>query len=198
MSSIPTDQLSDAIGELRRYAKSLTRDPHEADDLVQDTVERALRKQHLYVSTSPLIAWLQVIMYHLFITRLRRLKRRSRVEGVALDQADAVGLTATPPNQVDYCFLGELGHLIDRLPRGSVEVLLSVALEGRGYTDVAARLRLPLGTIRSRLSRSRAALCHAALMMTPDRSNGAPNAGGAGLQPRLTLSDRRFDRAALL
>ena len=155
------DQLIRAIPELTGYAVSLTRNPSEADDLVQDTLERALKKQALYVETGPLISWLNTMMRHRFIDRTRAQRRRELLEGVTLDEV--VGRDAVKASQEDRRFLSELGGLLTRLPPTAMDLIMAVGVEGHGYDHAAACFNIPTGTIRSRLSRARTALRHASL-----------------------------------
>src|SRR5581483_1555215 len=179
-------QLTAAIPNLRRYAQSLTRSRADSDDLLQDTLERAMRNQHLYVADGPLLRWLVTIMRNLFISRMRRLGRE-----VAIESLGARHRLAVPPNQADHQFIGELRDLIRRLPSDAQQVLISVAVHGEGYEAVANRLGIPVGTVRSRLSRSRRALAVAALGPAPERTSAA-------VPRRLCLSDEGPSRVAML
>jgi RNA polymerase sigma-70 factor (ECF subfamily) len=188
------DQLTRAIPALTSYARALTRNLSEADDLVQDTLERALTRQALYVETGPLISWLNTIMQHLFIDRVRSRRRREHLEGVTLSEAH--GRSGVKASQEDRRFLTELQELLPRLPRNGGTIIMAIGVQGHGYDRTAARLNVRPGTIRSRLSRSRTALSHASLMCAPDprdkrtrrrRPSGAP---AARLQPALGLWDR--------
>jgi len=182
------DQLTGAIPRLRSYAMSLMRARPEADDLVQDTLERALRKQALYVETGPLTGWLITIMQNLFIDHVRSRRRREFFEGVTLD--DVLGRASVKASQEDRRLLTELGELLPRVPRNGGTIIMAVGVQGHGYDETAACLRVRPGTIRSRLSRSRAALRHAALMSAPD-----PRAERRGRRPRAGAPSRRLQPA---
>ena len=135
------------IPRLRRYARALAGDSHRADDLVQDTLERALAKFHLWRRGSDLRAWLFTIMHNVFINQLKA--RRE----LALDDAVADGLQSAP--QSDPLELRDLDAALRQLPVEQREVLLLVGLEQLSYTEVSKALSIPVGTVMSRLSRGR-------------------------------------------
>jgi RNA polymerase sigma-70 factor (ECF subfamily) len=148
------DLLITHIPDLRRFARSLERDRVAADDLVQETLERAIKKMHLYEPSGPFIGWLNTIMRNLFVDRVRRRKLN---QTASLDQSPA----AEPyqnENQVDRLVLKELRVAVDQLPVEQRQVLLMIAVQGLSYEDAAQHLGVPLGTIRSRLFRARANL----------------------------------------
>ncbi len=144
------------IPDLRRFARSLTRDRTAADDLVQETLERAIKKIHLYEPSGPFIGWLTTLMRNLFVDRVRR-NRGKQV--ASLDQVPQHEPYQNE-NQVDRVILRELREAITRLPPEQRQVLVMIAVQGVSYEDAAARVGVPLGTIRSRLFRARAALMH--------------------------------------
>ena len=135
------------IPRLRRYARALTGDGHRADDLVQDTLERALAKFHLWRRGSDLRAWMFAIMHNVFVNQLKA--RRE----LALDEAAESGLEAAA--RTDPLELRDLDAALQRLPAEQREVLLLVGLEQLSYADTGKALGVPLGTVMSRLSRGR-------------------------------------------
>jgi RNA polymerase sigma-70 factor (ECF subfamily) len=138
------------IPRLRRYARALTGDPLQADDLVQDTLERALNKRHLWREGSDLRAWMFTIMHNVFVNQVRA---RPPNDTVALDaEAYNVAARASP---VDLLEVGDIDAAIRRLPAEQREVLLLVALEQMSYAETAQALGIPLGTVMSRLYRAR-------------------------------------------
>ena len=145
-------QLTLEVSPLRRFARALTGDPALADDLVQDCVERALAKSHLYDPTRPLRAWLYAVLRNLYISGLRRSRRSSVVKTVddLMDGEDAV-----PPEQEHALAAGSVTEALDRLSPQHREVIVLVALEELSYRDVADILGVPVGTVMSRLSRAR-------------------------------------------
>ena len=135
------------IPRLRRYARALAGDSHRADDLVQDTLERALTKCHLWRHGSDLRAWMFTIMHNVFINQLKA--RRE----LALDDAVEDGLQSAP--QSDPLELRDLDAALRRLPVEQREVLLLVGLEQLSYAEASQALGVPVGTVMSRLSRGR-------------------------------------------
>ncbi len=135
------------IPRLRRYARALAGDSHRADDLVQDTFERALAKLHLWRRGSDMRAWMFTIMHNVFINQLKA--RRE----LALDDAVEDGLQSAP--QSDPLELRDLDAALRRLPAEQREVLLLVGLEQLSYAEASQALGVPVGTVMSRLSRGR-------------------------------------------
>jgi RNA polymerase sigma-70 factor (ECF subfamily) len=135
------------IPRLRRYARALAGDSHRADDLVQDTLERALTKFHLWRHGSDLRAWMFAIMHNVFINQLKA--RRE----LALDEATEAALESA--TQSDSLELRDLDVALRRLPVEQREVLLLVGLEQLSYAEASQALDVPIGTVMSRLSRGR-------------------------------------------
>ena len=135
------------IPRLRRYARALAGDSHRADDLVQDTLERALTKFHLWRHGSDLRAWMFSIMHNVFINQLKA--RRE----LALDEAAEAMLEGAA--QSDPLELRDLDAALRRLPAEQREVLLLVGLEQLSYAEASQALDVPVGTVMSRLSRGR-------------------------------------------
>jgi RNA polymerase sigma-70 factor (ECF subfamily) len=132
------------IPRLRRYARALVGDRYAADDLVQDTLERAWNKFYLWRPGSDLRAWLFAIMHNVFVNQARR--RRYEVE-LPMDELPAVAVRA---NQSDQLELNE-----EELPAEQREVVLLVVVEQLTYGEVSRALDIPIGTVMSRLSRAR-------------------------------------------
>ena len=139
--------IAEHIPRLRRYARALAGDSHRADDLVQDTLERALTKFHLWRHGSDLRAWMFSIMHNVFINQLK-----SRRE-LALDEVAEAALESAP--QSDPLQLRDLDAALRRLPAEQREVLLLVGLEQLTYAEASQALNVPVGTVMSRLSRGR-------------------------------------------
>jgi RNA polymerase sigma-70 factor (ECF subfamily) len=142
------------IPRLRRYARALTRDAVTADDLVQDCLTRALGKLHLWQEGSDLRAWLFTILHNQYVNYVRRAVR----EGAAVALNETEPMLTRAPQQSRRLELRDLERAIARLPEEQRSVILFVGLEGMRYEEVAAVLGVPVGTIRSRLSRGREAL----------------------------------------
>ena len=139
------------IPRLRRYARVLTRNSDRADDLVQDTLSRALDKQHLWQPGTNLGAWLFTIMHNQNVNNVRRDIRGSAA--VDIEQVSATLPATTDPSASRK--MVELDRALARLPLGQQQVILLVGLEGMSYEDTAEILSIPVGTVRSRLSRGR-------------------------------------------
>lgn len=148
------DRIEHEIPKLRRYARALTRDVIAADDLVQDCLTRALSKLHLWQQGTDLRAWLFTILHNQHVNRVRRAVR----EGTTVALGDAEPMLTSAPGQGHRLELRDLDRALARLPQEQRSVLLLVGLEGMRYEEVAAKLRVPVGTIRSRLSRGRQTL----------------------------------------
>jgi RNA polymerase sigma-70 factor (ECF subfamily) len=135
------------VPALRRYARALTRDADTADDLVQDTLVRALRSEHLFHG-GEIRSWLFTILTNLNRNRLRSLSRRPLA--TSLEDNDAPDLAGPEAGGRDI--ERALGLLVD----DQRNALLLVVLEGLSYREVAEVQGVPIGTIMSRLARARA------------------------------------------
>jgi len=142
------------LPRLRRYARALTRDPSRADDLIQDTLVRALAKQHLYQDGTNLRAWLFTVMHNQHVNDIRR----NVQEGNSLDVDTVAAHLVAVTNPTASRQLRELDEAIGKLAMEQRQVILLIGLEGMSYEEAAAILKLPIGTVRSRLSRGRDAL----------------------------------------
>jgi len=142
------------IPRLRRYARALTHDAVIADDLVQDCLTRALGKLHLWQEGTDLRAWLFTILHNQYVNYIRRSAR----EGAAVRLTEREPMLARAPQQGKRLELRDLERAFAKLPDAQRSVILLVALEGMRYDEVAAVLDVPVGTVRSRLSRGREAL----------------------------------------
>jgi RNA polymerase sigma-70 factor, ECF subfamily len=153
MSDVMSDfarLLEDQIPRLRRYARALTRDATRADDLVQDCLVRALAKQHLWRPGTDLRAWLFTILHNQHVNDVRSALRESVYTG-----GEASLPTPAAPNVIASLQLRDLERAMAILPEGQRQVVLLVGLEGMRYEEVARILDVPVGTVRSRLSRGR-------------------------------------------
>jgi RNA polymerase sigma-70 factor (ECF subfamily) len=141
--------ITQQIPRLRRYARALTGDRSAADDLVQDTLERALSRFHLWRQGSDLRAWLFTIMHNVYVNQIRS---RMRHQHEALDQPAADAVRAHEP---DWAELRDIDDALAKLPDDQRAVVLLVGLEQFTYEEAARVLDIPLGTVMSRLSRGR-------------------------------------------
>ncbi|KQM18435.1 RNA polymerase subunit sigma [Novosphingobium sp. Leaf2] len=140
------------IPALRRYAHAMLRHRDDADDLVQDVLERAIGGWHNRRKGASLRSWLFTILHNLALDRLRRLARRGIT--APLDDVSEVHL-ATPAFQEQGVEARDVLALIALLPADQRSVLLLVAVEDLSYAEAAAVLDVPQGTVMSRLARAR-------------------------------------------
>jgi RNA polymerase sigma-70 factor, ECF subfamily len=152
------------IPRLRRYARALTRRADRADDLVQETLLRAIAKGHLWQAGTDIRAWLFTIMHNQHVNMVRRAMRDEAT--VEIEQMSSSLVAITDPTASRQ--LRELDTALARLPAEQREVILLVGLEGMSYEATAQILGVPVGTVRSRLSRGRDALRQ--LMDMPERT----------------------------
>ncbi len=165
--------LEKEIPRLRRYARALTRDATRADDLVQSCLVRALAKSHLWQPGTDLRAWLFTILHNQHVNDVRRAVR----EGINVPVEDVAPVLTVPSTQHASLQLRDLDRAMSRLPEEQRQVLLLVGLEGMRYEEVATVLDVPVGTVRSRLSRGRDMLRH--LMDLKARTESARGEGAA-------------------
>jgi RNA polymerase sigma-70 factor, ECF subfamily len=146
------EQIIELLPRLRRYARTLARNVHDADDLVQIAVERALQRLDQFRSGTSLAAWLFGIVRHAWIDEARSRGRRQRL---------AAEQMADPEAQIQRD--GQIGLLavqaaLERLPEEQRSAVILVLVEGFGYREAAEALDIPIGTLTSRLARARQAL----------------------------------------
>ena len=146
--------ISREIPHLRRYARALMRDTDAADDLVQDCLERALRKRQLWRRQGSIRSWLFRMLYNVFLNT-RNAQRRDRLtvpfEAIAPTMAES-------PRQEKYVECRDIAEALDHLPEQQYAAIMLIALEGLSYDEAAWVLGIPVGTLRSRLSRGRETL----------------------------------------
>jgi RNA polymerase sigma-70 factor, ECF subfamily len=138
----------DLIPRLRRYARALVGDRFAADDLVQDTLERAWAKFHLYRGGTDLRAWLFTVMHNVHVNRVRA---QRPTDAITVDLPEV----AQAAVQGDSLMVRDMDRALAKLPDEQREVLLLVALEDLSYEEAARALGIPIGTVMSRLSRAR-------------------------------------------
>lgn len=146
-------QLKEAMPHLWRYAYSLTRDRAQADDLVQDSIERALRKRAQWDQSQPLRPWIMKILLNLFRDRFRA---RNRLAEVPYEPEFS---GSVEDRSVEH--RSELNAVVARmqgLPETQIQALQLVAFGGLTYAECAEVLGVPTGTILSRVARARAKL----------------------------------------
>jgi len=143
------ERIASEMHGMRRYARRLERNPEDAEDLVQDAVERALRKRHGWRGGS-LAGWLRRIVFTVFANR------RARARHTEVDiEIDTDLATATPPRQEDRLACRDIARAVAELPREQ-RIAIGMSLQpDHSYEDHAAAAGMPVGTFRSRLSRAR-------------------------------------------
>lgn len=156
-------QLIACIPRLRRYARALAGNRAEADDLVQDTMERGWSRLASWRRGSDMRAWLFGIMHNLHVDQ----QRQPRLSTVALSDELHASLSTPGTAGSDRLEVRDMQAALQLLPAEQREVLLLVALEDMTYEEVAAILGIPPGTVMSRLSRARERLRLLMLGQTP-------------------------------
>src|ERR1700750_379036 len=143
------------IPALRRYARTFVRDAADADDLVQDTLERAVSRWHQRRSDGDTRTWLFTILHNLAVNHLNRAARRGRE--LPLDDAGESDV-AVPSTQEDALRHDDILAAVGQLPDDQRGVLLLVSIEDVSYAEAARILDIPIGTVMSRLARARTRL----------------------------------------
>ena len=133
----------------RAFARALLGDRYAADDLVQDTLERAWNKMHLWRPGSDMRAWLFAIMHNVFVNHAR--SRRHEIESTM----ETLPTLAVRAAQGDRLELLDVERALATLPAEQREVVLLVGVEQLTYEEVARAIGVPVGTVMSRLSRGR-------------------------------------------
>jgi len=141
---------------LRRFAYALSRDSSDADDLVQGTVERAMRAAGQWQKGTRFDSWLFRIARNHWIDTVRA-RSRQRTRFVAAEEGEAVGFDPRPQTEAAIDLKRAMAAL-ERLPDEQREVVALILIDGLGYRETAELLGLPIGTISSRLVRGRKAL----------------------------------------
>jgi RNA polymerase sigma-70 factor (ECF subfamily) len=141
------DELMEHVPRLRRYARALINNRDLADDLVQDTLERALRHTEKFQTGTDLRAWLFTIMHNVFANQAVHIS----VDDENISEREF----AVPGTQTQSLEVRDLDFALQRLPLDQRQVVLLVGLEEMSYADVAQALEIPIGTVMSRLSRGR-------------------------------------------
>ena len=158
MSGDATRLVVQHIPRLRRYARALTGDVNRADDLVQDSLERAWSRLHLWRGEGDMRAWLFTIMHNIYVNNVRKYAREPSFVSISeTDQPNtpALGIDISVAEHDAQLELRDLKTAIDNLPDAQRQVILLVGLEQLSYKEVADVLDIPIGTVMSRLSRGR-------------------------------------------
>jgi RNA polymerase sigma-70 factor (ECF subfamily) len=159
------------IPHLRRYARALIGHSDDADDLVQACLERALSHSHQWNPARGLRPWLFRIQHNLYVSWLRR---RDREYGFHRRYPESGAVEANHEAMIE---LSVVQDALNRLPSDQRTVILLIALEGLSYEEASGILGIPVGTIRSRLSRGRESL---RMMLYSGDTASASSVGGGG------------------
>jgi RNA polymerase sigma-70 factor, ECF subfamily len=154
------DEIIELLPRLRRFARTITRNPHDADDLVQVTVERALLKFEQWKDEARLESWMFGIMRNAWIDEVRARTRRDRVFAPA-EAGENVGASTGDQDAI------ALQSALAQLPEEQRMAIGLVLVEGLSYKEAAELLDVAIGTLTSRLARGRDAL--AALLLEGER-----------------------------
>lgn len=151
------DQIVQLLPRLRRFATGLTGSITDGDDLVQDTVERALKNLHQWEPGTRLDSWMFRIAKNRFLD-IRRSRRRSGVVAIEVPEDAPSVLSDGVRESEAHLMLGGAAQALQGLPQEQREALLLVVVDGLSYRDAADILEIPIGTLTSRIARAREAL----------------------------------------
>lgn len=146
------DELHSQIASLRRYAFVLCRNRSDADDLVQDTLLKAIASAHTYRKGRSLRAWLCGILHNTFVSHRRQYARRARAAAFLESLSGDAGSAA---EQERYIEAKQTLTMLGRLTPDQQSAITLIAIEGFSYAEAAESLDIPVGTLMSRLSRGR-------------------------------------------
>jgi len=148
------NQIEQYIPQLRRYAMALSHNPVTADDLVQESVTRALTKSALFKNGTNLRAWLFTIMHNVHISNMRK----NRHIGAPIDPDIAAATLSSQPEQEGPLVMRALEHALQIIPDRQRVAVIMAGVEGMSYDEISEMLNVPVGTVKSRVSRGRDAL----------------------------------------
>ncbi len=157
MNQAPREAMLEALPRVRRFAVSLTGNRHDADDLLQNTVERVL--QGKMPEGGDVLKWMFRVCRNLWIDELRAREVRGRGATTLVEESEQASEPASADaSAVDAVYLEQVQAAAAKLSEEQRAVLSLVAVEGFSYREVAETLEIPVGTVMSRLARARAAL----------------------------------------
>lgn len=168
-----SDEMAAHLQSLRRYALVLVRNRADAEDLVQETLLRALSRAETFRPGADMRVWLFRIMHNAHVST----KRRDQTRDAYAREQIAAGVPAQPASQHDRLEAQAVLHALEKLPEGQREAVALMAVEDLRYSDAAAILDVPLGTFMSRISRGREALRRLLEDGSPNRSIQAEGVG---------------------
>ena len=145
-------RLAEEIPHLRRYARALAGDPDEADDLVQECLERALTRASQWNPDKAARPWLFGILHNNFVSSVRKRCRHNELQR-CYPTEETIHV-----NYEQHCDLDIVHNAVQKLPCDQRDAIILVAVAGLSYEETSEALSVPVGTIRSRLSRAREGL----------------------------------------
>ncbi len=143
--------LLEETDRLKKFAYRLTRNQSDADDLVQSTLLRAMEKKHLFKEGTNLYSWISKIMYNMFVSNYRR---KTKFE-MQYDPEPYLEKQKIDAGQDIKMEIQEVDNAMDNLSDDHRNILVMICVKGMSYADVSEKLEIPVGTVRSRLSRAR-------------------------------------------
>jgi RNA polymerase sigma-70 factor (ECF subfamily) len=150
------NQMVGLLPRLRRFARTLTKDPDKADDLVQATCERALNRLDQLREGTHLDSWLYRIIHTQWIDKLRRINTRSAKLIVLSNESKSISPGIDSGDHLEAAL--DLQHALNTLPEENHAAIVLVCVEGYSYAEAAAVLEVPAGTVASRVARARTML----------------------------------------
>lgn len=159
------EELLPCVPALRSFARSLTRNRDQADDLVQDTIARAIVASHRFQPGTNLKAWMFTILRNLYLSEMRKSHRF-----VQWDPNNNLHEKAVPPSQERGLEFSEFRQALSQIDKIRSKALILVGVDGVSYENAAKILNCPIGTVKSRVSRARQIFRHIL-------EEGTPNAG---------------------
>ena len=156
------EKIVSEMPNLRKFAMRLTKNASDAEDLTQSTVLRALEKNDYFQDGTDLFSWSSKIMFNLFVSQYRHKKKFE----TQYDSTPYLEQMVTSPSQEACTDLAIVRENMARLSKEHREILVLVCVQGMRYEEVAEMLHVPVGTVRSRLSRARQ---HLQNILTPEK-----------------------------
>ncbi len=145
------EELIGEMGKLRSFALRLTKNPQNAEDLLQSTLLRALEKSDHFQNGTNLFSWTSKLMFNIFVSGYRQRKKFE----TQYDPAPYIDRLSVLPSQEACVDLATVREGMKRLTDEHREILVIICINGMSYEEASKKLSIPIGTIRSRLSRAR-------------------------------------------
>lgn len=163
-------ELMNEAEKLEKFAYKLTKTKHDAEDLLQSTLLKSIEKKHMFNEGTNLFSWTSKIMYNMFVSSYRR-KTKFETQYDPESYIERESIEASQDVQME---MQDVNNAMNTLPEGHKDILVMVCVKGMAYEEVAKTLNIPIGTVRSRLSRARNGL--QAAMEAPRVSEQHPHA----------------------